>query len=131
VALKGGHVNRNPSPSKRGLLTTVQPDRNPHNSKLLHDEAVGKFPSVLSHPGNSIALCKPNAIRGNALSMTYDGIELPPGKNSWEIWLFTVIRVYLNVSAKLRVPSAAKKLIEFANLKAAGESVSSVGRFIP
>ena len=39
--------------------------------------------------------------------------------------------LYLNVSAKLRLPSAAKKLMEFANLKAAGDSVSSVGRFIP
>ena len=39
--------------------------------------------------------------------------------------------IYRNVSAKLRLPSAAKKLIEFANLSAAGEDTSSPGRFIP
>src|SRR4030095_5869051 len=40
---------------------------------------------------------------------------------------------YRNVSAKLRVPSAAKKLTEFANRNAAGLDIASsvVGRLIP
>ena len=45
----------------------------------------------------------------------------------------TVHKIYLNVSAKFRFPSAEKKLMEFANRNAAGERAvsSSEGRLIP